>query len=746
MAAAAGLALVAVDGVAIFVLAALAVLLASAAGLRAHVAIAVGALLLGGYAFACTRVASIDADPLARAPAGAANLRGYLVQLPSVGETGSRARLRVPDPGQTIELRTSAALPADLRIGDELSAAGVLSEVDPRSARTPEAKSYAEYLLRNGIRRRLTARTVTATGFRRGGAAGAVDAIRARAETALAVGLPPELAALLRGMVLGGDAGLSEQTVADFRTAGLSHILAVSGQNVILIVILVQALLMAAGAARRWRLILPAAVIVIYVALCGAQASVVRAGAMGLAGLAAIAASRPSSRLYALTLAAIVVLGFNPRATQDVGAQLSFAAVLGLMAFTRPLAARFSRLPSWCAEALAATIGATLATAPLMALHFGAVSIVSLVANVLGEPLLGPIVWLGSLTAAIGQVSAPIASLLNAPNAFLLGALIELAHVAASVPGAQVEAQNFGRFAFLASAATVLAAAVCANGWVGLPRVPQGAGLHLALAAGAVLAALLLARERAPEVAPPAIVMLDVGQGDATLLLGDRCAALIDAGPPGDRLEEKLRRYGVERLDALLITHPETDHFGGAAGEVAASTFLDGGGNTPRPDFNALRSQLLGDGAKDLPAVAGTRWSCPGISIKVIGPAPEAPGAPPPANANTRAAVTLVEVGSLRMLASGDAESPQLLPLALPPAEILKVPHHGSDDPGLPEVLARVRPRLALIGVGAHNRYGHPAPSTIAALSAAGVRVERTDRDGDIVVTAAGVSTRGPGR
>jgi competence protein ComEC len=142
-----------------------------------------------------------------------------------------------------------------------------------------------------------------------------VDRIRVRSEDALAFGLGSEQAALLRGMILGGDAGIPESTANDFRVAGLSHILAVSGQNVLLIVILVQAMLMAAGAGRRWRITLPAIIIVIYVGLCGAQASVIRAGVMGLAGLAAIAASRASARVYTLLLAAIVVLAWNPRAT-----------------------------------------------------------------------------------------------------------------------------------------------------------------------------------------------------------------------------------------------------------------------------------------------------------------------------------------------------------------------------------------------------------------------------------------------
>lgn len=750
--AACGLALGSIDALAAFALACLALILCVATGLRAHVALATCALILTGYGIAGMRLASIDADPLAQAAPGPVALNGHIVQLPQVRPSGVSLRVRVTAANQLIEVRAPRGTRADMQIGDGVSARGWLQAVRPESARTPAARSYAEFLLRSGVRRRLIAKAVEFTGARRGGLTGVVDSIRSRAEKALAVGLAPEPAALLRGMVLGGDAGLPARTVEDFRIAGLSHILAVSGQNVLLIVILVQAILTGLGVGRSWRIGVPAAVVLLYVVLCGAQASVIRAGAMGLAGLAAVAASRPSARIYALILAAIVVLIWNPRATADVGAQLSFAAVLGLMAFTRPLADRFSRLPRWCAEALAATLGATIATAPLMALQFGAVSVISLVANVLGEPLIGPIVWLGSLSAAIGQFSTGMAGLLNAPTGFLLGTLIELAHACARIPGAQVEAGGFGTAAFLLATLGVALLALWLRGHLPeFPKLRLPVGLRLAVATLVVAAVWSVANGRRVNIARPAIVMLDVGQGDATLLLGDRCAALIDGGPPGTDLKEKLNRYGIKRIDALLITHPEVDHFGGAldltkSGDLAIGSFLDGGGNTPEPGYAQLRSGLARARALSTPAVAGARWSCPGISISVIAPAALPPGAPPPTDPNTRAAVTVVEVGSLRMFASGDAESPQLLPLAIPPAGILKVSHHGSADPGLPALLERIRPRLALIGVGAQNRFGHPAPPTIAALDAAQTQIKRTDRDGDIIVTPAGVSTRGAER
>ncbi len=752
LALAAGLALAAAPEWLMFAGAGLLAILLVAQRAGVHVVIAGAALLVAGAGAGSARLAAIDSDPLAQALSGDVTLPGHLVTQPREGGDQATLRIRTSGSGQLVEVRSFEPLAAPLRIGDEVVVRGRLRAVEVDHGKSPESQRYAGYLLRNGVRRQINARNVEATGARRGGAYGVVDAIRSRSERALALGLQREPAGLLRGMVLGGDAGLAEPTAENFRVAGLAHILAVSGQNVLLIVILVQAILMACGADRRARLIVPAGVIVIYVLLCGAQASVIRAGAMGLAGIAALAASRPSSRIYALILASIAVLAWNPRATADVGAQLSFAAVLGIMAFAQPIAGVLSRLPAWAAQAFGATAGATVATAPLMAFHFEAVSMVSLAANVVGEPLIGPIVWLGSMTAAIGQFSPEAGALLNAPNAFLLASLIELARGAAAIPGAQISLTGFDISMLVLSYLPVLLAAAFANRMIAFQRSPDVAApvRLIALLAAGMLAIALLALKLWPvnRVQAPSVAMLDVGQGDAMLLTGDRCHVLIDAGSAGRGLGDSLRKQGAERLDALLITHAEDDHFGGALelardGDLEVGTFIDGGGTTASDDYAELRARMREGGARVEAAVAGLRWSCPGLAIELIAPAALPPGSPPPAQPNARSAVTRIDVGGIRVFASGDAESSHLPGLAIGPADVLKVPHHGSADPGAAALLARVAPAVALIGVGRENRYGHPTPQLLSALETAGARVFRTDRDGTVtVVKGAGGSLR----
>lgn len=721
-----------------------------ASGARLHVAaLALAVFVLAG-ALGQTRLHAIDADPLARVATGATvTLTGDLVERPKEradGGSALRMRARLPSGrGQLVEVTSYGRPPVGIAIGDGVSATGRLVAVDP-DVGTAQSRSYARHLLLGGVRRRLRSTRVVATGTRRGGVFGFVDSVRRRSDRTLAIGLAPESAALLRGMVLGGDAGIPEATTDDFRVAGLSHILAVSGQNVMLLVILMQAIATAVGAGRIPRLVVPVVLICLYVPLCGAQASVVRAGAMGLAGLAAMLASRPADRIYALLLGSIAVLAWNPRATADIGAQLSFAAVLGIVAFAKPVARRLQRWPSWVAEGFAVTFGATLATAPLMAYHFGAVSLVSLAANVLGEPLIGPIVWLGSLAAAIGQLDPSAGALLNVPNEFLLGSLISLAHTAAAVPGAQVTLPRFDGLALVAVTAPVVYAALATNGMVPRPRLPSVSpsvarpGVAFAIATAAAFAVAWTLTPTPMQLPRPAIVFLDVGQGDATLMLGrEGCTALIDGGPPGTGIVARLRRIGVEQLDLVIATHPQLDHDGGlgeiaAAGRPVVKTLFDGGGNTDDRRFLEIRDRFAADGVRSRPAVEGESWTCGDLSVRLLGPRALAPGAPPPADPNIRAAVVVAHAGPLTMLASGDAESPQLLPLPLPPVDVLKVSHHGSADDGLQTLLSRVDPRLAAIEVGAGNRYGHPTPQALSALEASGASVFRTDRDGTIAV------------
>src|SRR4051812_17305350 len=275
----------------------------------------------------------------------------------------------------------------------------------PLPAPPANAFDFAAFLRSRGIGREVELESLQPIG-RRGGVAGLVDSLRRRAETGIAAGLSAEQAALARGMVLGEDGDVAETTRDDFRRSGLAHLTAASGQNVALMFALAFPLLMLAGASQRVRIAVLVPLVILYVALAGSGASVLRAGIMATAGLLAIALGRGASAVYSLLLAAVVTLILNPRATGDPGWQLSFVAVAGMLTLGPFLQKPMRRLPRPVAEAVGATVAATLATSPLLAHEFGQVSIAALPANLIAFPAVAPIMWIGMGEAAVEQLAA----------------------------------------------------------------------------------------------------------------------------------------------------------------------------------------------------------------------------------------------------------------------------------------------------------------------------------------------------
>jgi competence protein ComEC len=706
-----------------------------------------GAVLgaLAGVVLAQARIEAVDATALRPLLDHDVSLVAVLLEAPRARAWGARvAAARIapgrPGAGERVVLRAaghggvSARWPAPA-VGAQVRVRGRLRALAPGEA----------YELVRGAHARLDVETLTATGRRRGGVAGALDGVRRRAEAALSSALPSGEAALARGMVLGQDDALGEQERDDFRASGLSHLLAASGTNVALLAALVVVLATAAGLGLTGRMLLALAAVAAYVPLAGGGPSIQRAGIMGAAGLFAVLAGRPASRWYALLLAAALTLALNPRAIADVGWQLSFAAVVALLAVGPALAGRLRRhMPGPVAEPLAVTVAATLGTAPLVALQFGRVSLVSLAANLLAAPAVAPVMWLGAIAAAIGQVLPALAAVPAALTGPPLAYLGWLAGVAARMPGAELSAGLTPVGAAAAYAGLAGAAVAIRRRSESSSRRPPGVRRTLVIAGAAVAltVAAVVAYVRAPR--PPAglvVSFLAVGQGDATLVQHGEHAMLVDTGPPGGPVVRLLRRAGVRRLDVLVLTHTATDHDGGAAAVLDAlpvGVVLDGGEvNQVGATHRAALALARAEGVPRVASDTGQTVRAGPITARVLWP-PRARTAPAGAEPNDRATVLHVSDGAFDLLLSADAESLVLRRLVLPRVEAIKVPHHGSSDPGLPEVLARLRPQVAVIPVG-RNTYGHPTPGTMAALRAAVPVVRRTDRDGTVrVIVEAG--------
>lgn len=712
-------------------------------------ALALG-VAVAGCAWGTTRVASTQPVLITRA----FDAHGVVAidAPPSVGRFGVRARVvtqdltgdRAPSPGTRLLL--------DLPLGAGVPEVGALVRVGGSvgPAATSDAPDWwRAWLRRQHIAGRMRSAGWTAVGVR-DGPVGARDALRRWAGANVAAGLSGDVQAVVRGMALGGGAGLSDEAAQRMRDAGLWHLLAVSGQNVAVVGIGVTALLGFVRMARRPRLVASGLVMCAYVLACDGGASVARAGLMGALALMADLGGAARSRWYALLLALAVLLAFDPLSIGDPGLQLSFAAVAGLFLISPPLASWLRGwLPARAADLVAQSAGAGLATAPVLAAGFGSLSVVGLAANLVAVPVAGPVVVVALAGTVAHSAWAPLGVAVTWVAALGARVVMAVAVVASAVPGAVATVPAWG------AAPLALVAVAPALVWAWLRRCPRVPGMPVRrpravrpvlASAGVVLTAVFVSGVPGcggpPVLSPgPGVRVLDVGQGAATLLRdGGRGLVLVDAGPPGSPppVMDALERAGIESVGAVVITHGAMDHAGGVA--AVLESIPVGRVVLPTPD---RLSPLVRETAH-LAAVAGVpvQWAAAGTDITagpwqvaVVGPGPATSRSSPP---NDRSLVAVAHAAGLTVILPADSESNVLRELHLPRADVLQVSHHGSADPGLAMVLSTVRPGVAVVSAGRGNPYGHPVADTLAALADSGARILRTDLAGDVDIRPGG--------
>jgi competence protein ComEC len=711
---------------------------------------------LAGLGVGAWRLDAIDAAALRGVPGQPIAVSGHVAASPRRGYGEVRVLIDTPR-GRAVAVAPEPV--PDLAVGAGVAVRGRL--------RAPDDFRAAE-LARLGAAFEIAARRIEATGAERGGIAGALDRVRGRAEAALGDGLDGAEAALARGFVLGQDDRIEPVVREQFRRAGLSHLLAVSGQNVALLAILAAAGLALFGIGLRARLIAIVALIALYVPIAGAGPSIQRAGVMGAAAILATLAGRPGGRAYPVLLAAVATLLLNPRSAGDAGWQLSFVAVIGIALWAAPLrdliAERLpSRLPPRPARALAEgaamTLAATVATAPLIVHDFERLSAVSVPANLLALPAVAPVMWTGMAIGLLGQLPAVPTAPLGLVEGVLIDYIALVARTLAAPAWAEAEVALPGTGAVIASYLLCSAGAAVAIATLRRRRrliVSTGARLGVAIAVLAALTAAAVASGggREPPRAALRVTALDVGQGDATLLEPPRGApVLVDGGPPGDGAAAALDRLGVERLAAVVVTHDQSDHAGGLYEVLATRPVAALVRARPAPRLEAAARAA---GARVIPVAEGSGLRFGPLRIDVLWPPRDrvdgpaaAPALDAGADPNADSLVLAARFRAWDVLLTGDAEAESTY-LDAGPFDVLKVAHHGSDDAGLAALLDRSVPRVALIEVGAGNPYGHPTAATMATLAERSVCVLRTDLDGDLTVAmgSSGISaatSRGSG-
>ena len=696
---------------------------------------------------------------------GSGEWSGTVVDISSPSGSEQRAFVRLRPEATTVWLvyawlpRHPALIP-----GDTVAVRGTLQ------AAPADAPGFAGFLESRGAHGTLKGHALRLLGSEGGFTAG-VEGLRWGFDAALSRAIPEPEAGLASGILIGLRERVSRETADDFTVTGLTHVVAISGWNIALVAGIATAMLRATGLGRRPRSLIVVVAIVVYTVLAGAEASVIRAAVMGGVVIIARESGRPSGAAAALGLACWGLLLVQPTMIDDIGLQLSLAATAGLLALGGPAEAAIKRVtrgrtPRWFDETLGVSMAAQLSTLPLILLHFGRLSLISPLANL----LVAPIVPLAMLGAAVGTLIGPLlvgslSALLLAP--LMLASWVPLAlmtrgaNLLAQVPLANVELlppfDLLGAFVALVALVLTLRRTRRRTGrrtarpWQ--PPRPATPARRRRLPA-ALVASLLVVVTSIALVARPgpvlAVSVLDVGQGDAVLLeAADGQRLLVDGGPDPDllvrRLDERIPSWD-RHIDIALLTHPHEDHAAGLAGllpRYRVSRILETDMNSEGSGVLELRATALRHDIPRTRLTEGDSFALGQARIDVLWP---------PADAipdriltdgraiNGTSIVLAVRVGQQRILLTGDLEDDHDYDLLERisdddrPWDLLKVAHHGSATASSRPILEALRPRLAAISSGHGNTYGHPAMATLRRLREIDARVWRTDTQGTLTL------------
>ena len=551
---------------------------------------------------------------------------------------------------------------------------------------------------------------------------------------------PDDQRALVPALVVGDDAGLDPQLEADFQTTGLTHLLAVSGTNLTLVVGFVLILARWCGVRGRWLYAVGAAGIVGFVLLARTEPSVLRAAVMGTVALVAMGSNGRQRGLRALGTAVLVLVFADPRLAVSAGFALSVLATAGILVLAPGMRDALARwLPRWVAEAISVPAAAQLACTPVVAAISGQVSLVAVAANLLVAPAVGPATVLGLSGGLAGLVWELPGRLLGSVAAWCVAWIVLVAEHGARLPTAAV---GWGTGPVALAGLTTIVASLAVLAPRLLRRPATGVGCCLLL----VVAVLV----RPPALSWPPdgwlLVGCDAGQGDALVLnAGPGTAVVVDAGPEPAAVDRCLERLDIDVVPLLVLTHFHADHVEGVSGvfdDRRVDDVLTTGLADPPAGVAEVARAVEPAGLVPRVASFGESARYGAVSLQVLWPPANAPthGPGDGSTANDASVVLLVEVYGIRMLLTGDIEPPAQAAIArlLPGlhVDVLKVPHHGSPHQDL-DFLTSLGARVVLVSVGADNDYGHPAASTLAAFEDAGAAVLRTD-DGDVAVAALG--------
>lgn len=546
-----------------------------------------------------------------------------------------------------------------------------------------------------------------------------------------------ENAGILQALVCGYRNTIRDEgTYEQFKICGIAHIVAVSGAHLAIVATLMLSVLRFLKVRRAAAVAIEIAFLMAYLVFAGMPISALRAVFMVVLSLTSFVAMRRAASLNSLALCIVAFIVLTPSVCVSVSFFLSAGSVLGIAMFSSLFASVFSfgneKVDGSIGEQLALTVSSNVMTLPASAALFSQLSLISPIANIVAAPLF-------SLGCVAGLICVLLAMLLPIASPIMLG-IASLMVVPLKVSVGLMSSIPYASIALSAPFAGMIVLSVV------LSAILWSAWSHIRLKAFRIALVLALVASGACIFVPTdhgdRICMLDVGQGDSFLIESQGSAVLIDTGNKDSMLREAMAEHGIKHLDAVLITHPDSDHcesLDSLAGYVdigsvfVADDLLD----CACEHCSDLRRSVSGATGKDATGLAvGDRLSVGSFALEVIWPKEfQDEGG----NGDSLSILLSCDVDSdgasdMSALFCGDAESEELEQMVadgrLGDIDILKVGHHGSRVSLTSELLDVMSPTVALIGVGANNRYGHPTDDAIELLEAEGALILRSDLHG----------------
>ncbi len=577
--------------------------------------------------------------------------------------------------------------------------------------------------------------------------------------------LPEPEASLLTGILLGNEGGIPPDVKDEFKTTGTSHVIAISGFNITIVIVLLMATVGWIVPDRRLAAAIAIIGVVAYTLFVGADAAVVRAAIMGIIVVFGVIVGRKGVAYNSLAAAIIVMTALNPYVLWDAGFQLSVAATLGLVVYgerferaaqgvleRRLSTERATWVIKWMSEMLLLTLAAQILVTPLIVKHFGQLSLISLLSNALVLPIQPLVMFTGGAATLAGLAYEPLGQILGWGAYLPLTWTIRVVQWTADFPYASI-------FLTLSDAGLVVLYGVIVALTViaflspdkrralwqsAQTRFPQKAAMG-GMALATVVAWFMVLQLPDDKLK---VTFLDVGQGDSILIeTPGGVQILVDGGPEGSALLSILGRqlpFWDRTLDLVVLTHPDEDHL---TGLVAALERYGVRAVIVREQYlendlvDAWEMSLATEGATLIGGEAGTRIELSdGVTLEILHPGP-GPVADGTGSANNDSIVMRLVYGDVAFLLTGDIEATVEKELVRSGAylrsSVLKLPHHGSNTSSSRAFLDAVRPQVAVISVGSDNDFGHPSREVLERLGK-DTLVYRTDQNGSVTVTSDG--------